>query len=103
MVECSCHSDILVEDLPLLLRVWVYLEPPDKLENVTSIFPGVDVIPGLGGKITWFASGFQFHKGSLCLIRASLQWKYVIGLEKTGGVACGRPKRNRCEDASEDS
>lgn len=45
MVECSCHSDILVEDLPLLLRVWVYLESPDKLETITSIFPGVDVIP----------------------------------------------------------
>lgn len=45
MVECSCHSDILVEDWPLLLRVWVYLESPDKLETITSVFPGMDVIP----------------------------------------------------------
>lgn len=51
------------------------------------------------GKNTWFASGFQFYKGWYCLIRVSLQWIYVMGLEKAGGVACGRPERNRCEDA----
>lgn len=24
-VECSCYSDVLVEELPLVLGVWVYL------------------------------------------------------------------------------
>lgn len=50
------------------------------------------------GKNTWFASGFQFYEGWRCLIRASLQWTYVVGLERTGEVACGRPERNRRED-----
>lgn len=35
MVECSCHNDILIEVLPLVLRVGLYLfglESPDNSE-----------------------------------------------------------------------
>lgn len=41
MSERSCHSDVLVQGLSLVLGVWLYLfglGSSDNLENITSIF-----------------------------------------------------------------